>query len=165
MSVSLIVAMAKNRVIGLNNQMPWHLPADLKHFRQLTLHKPIVMGRKTYDSIGCVLPKRRNVVITRQNTLDNSQIDIYHSLTDALSALDNEPEVMVIGGQMIFAEAMPLAERLFITEIDLQVEGDTFFPAWNASQWELVNQIKHDKDSDNPYNYCFKTYKRINWPE
>lgn len=165
MPISLIVAMAKNRVIGLNNQMPWHLPADLKHFRQLTLHKPIVMGRKTYESIGCVLPKRRNVVITRQNTLNNNQIEIYHSLTDALGALNNEPEVMVIGGQMIFGEAMPLAETLFITEIDLQVEGDTFFPEWKASQWELVSQIKHDKDSDNPYNCCFKTYKRISSPE
>lgn len=165
MPISLIVALAKNRVIGLNNQMPWHLPADLKHFRQLTLHKPIVMGRKTYQSIGCVLPKRRNVVITRQNTLNNNQIEIYHSLADALSALNNEPEVMVIGGQMLFAEAMPLAETLFITEIDLQVEGDTFFPAWNALDWKLINQINHQKDADNPYDYCFKTYKRINSPE
>lgn len=165
MPISLIVALAKNRVIGLNNQMPWHLPADLKHFRQLTLHKPIVMGRKTYQSIGCVLPKRRNVVITRQNTLNNNQIEIYHSLADALSALNNESEVMVIGGQMLFAEAMPLAETLFITEIDLQVEGDTFFPAWNALDWKLINQINHQKDADNPYDYCFKTYKRINSPE
>lgn len=165
MPISLIVAMAKSRVIGLNNQMPWHLPADLKHFRQLTLHKPIIMGRKTYESIGCVLPKRRNVVITRQNTLNNNEIEIYHSLSDALSALRDEPEVMVIGGQMIFAEAMPLAETLLITEIDLQVEGDTFFPAWDASHWELANQTEHQKDADNPYDYCFKTYKRISLPE
>ncbi len=160
MSISLIAAMAKQRVIGANGQMPWHLPADLQHFKRLTLHKPIVMGRLTYESIGGVLPQRRNIVITRQKTLPSECIEIYSSLSQALSELSEEPEVMIIGGQMIFEQAMPLANRMYLTEIDLSVAGDTFFPVWQVDAWRQVSQVHHTKDEKNLYNYSFSDYIR-----
>lgn len=160
MNISLIAAMAKNRVIGLNQKMPWHLPADLQHFRRATLNKPVIMGRKTWESIGHPLPKRRNIVITRQTTLPNPQPEIYHTLADALKALATQDEVMIIGGQMLFETAIPIANRLYITEIDLCVTGDTFFPAWNTSEWELIDEVSHQKDEHNPYPYRFKHYLR-----
>lgn len=127
MLISLVAAMAANRVIGKDNQMPWHLPADLKHFKAVTLGKPVVMGRKTFESIGRVLPGRRNLVISRTPPADSRGAEWVNSLAQALELLQGHDEVMIIGGGEIYRQALPLAQRLYLTDIDLTTEGDAFF--------------------------------------
>ena len=119
MKISLVVAKSKNNVIGKNNQLPWHLPADLKHFKNLTMGKPIIMGRKTFDSIGKPLPGRRNIIISHQPNLFIDGCEVFHSIDDALSALKNETEVMIIGGANLYAQTIERASRLYLTEIDV----------------------------------------------
>jgi len=160
MIISLIVAMANNRVIGKDNKMPWHLPADLAHFKKITMGKPIIMGRKTYESIGRALPGRRNIVITRQN-ITLAGCDVFHSLDDALGAVADESEVMIIGGGYLYQRALALAERLYLTLIDLNVDGDTFFPAWNENEWKEIANEQHSSNEKNPYAYRFVTLEKI----
>lgn len=158
--ISLVVAMANKRVIGKDQQMPWHMPADLAHFKKVTLGHPIIMGRKTYESIGRPLPGRQNIVVTRQNiTIDGC--DIAHSLDEALSIVNNKEQIMIIGGGVLFLEALPIAQRLHLTLIDLDVEGDTFFPEWNPDEWQMISEEAHAADSKNPYDYRFITLERI----
>lgn len=152
--ISLVVAMAKHRVIGKDKQMPWHLPADLAHFKKITLGKPVIMGRKTFESIGKPLPGRRNIVITRQETKIDG-CEVFHSLEQALSAVAHEKEIMVIGGGSLYRQALPLAHRLYLTFIDLDVAGDTFFPEWNESEWQEMSTEKHFPDKKNPHAYRF----------
>ncbi len=128
MRIAMIAAMANNRVIGKDNQMPWHLPADLKHFKKVTLGKPVIMGRKTYQSIGKALPGRRNIVISRQSGALSTDADWVQSIELALALVQHEAEVMIIGGAEIYRQVLPLADTLYITDIDLTVEGDAFFP-------------------------------------
>ena len=128
--ISLIVAHDQQRVIGKDNQMPWHLPGDLQYFKEQTMGKPIIMGRKTFESIGRPLPGRRNIVISRNDQYDAEGIEVVPSLEAAIALVRAEPEMMIIGGQQIFTEALPLAEKLYITLIDATFEGDTFFPAY-----------------------------------
>ncbi|OGO94456.1 MAG: hypothetical protein A3F10_02955 [Coxiella sp. RIFCSPHIGHO2_12_FULL_42_15] len=161
MKISLIAAMAKRRVIGKNNQMPWHLPADLQHFKALTLHKPIVMGRNTYESIGRPLPKRRNILLSRQPGLQIPEVEVYPSLDQVLFALRREPEVMVVGGQFLFERTIALARTMYLTFIDLDVEGDTFFPTWDEADWQVDLQEEHAPDSENPYAYRFCKLTRL----
>jgi len=156
--IVLIAAMAKNRVIGFHNQMPWHLPADLKHFKQVTLNHPIVMGRKTFESIGRPLPNRRNIVISRQSNLKFEGVEIFNSLEAALAELHNEAEVMIIGGQTLFEQMMPVASKMYLTFIDLEIDGDTFFPEWDKQKWQQVSIEDHSSDSKNPYAYQFAEY-------
>lgn len=130
--ISLIVAHDKNHVIGLNNEMPWHLPGDLAYFKKTTMGKPIIMGRNTFESIGRPLPGRRNIVITRNTAYTAEGIEVVHSVEDALELVKDQEEIMVIGGQQIFTEVLPLADRLYITKIDFEFEGDTFFPAYDG---------------------------------
>ena len=158
--ISIIVAMDTNRVIGKDNQMPWHMPADLRHFKEMTMGKPIVMGRKTYDSIGRPLPGRRNVIITRQQDLKIEGVEIVHSLPEALKLLTAEPEIMIIGGGQVFNEALPLATRLYFTIIEHEFAGDTYFPAWEKSDWQLIEQEAHPADEKNPYPYQFAVFQR-----
>ncbi len=160
MIISLIAAMSKNNVIGLNNQMPWHLPADLKHFKALTLGKPVIMGRKTYDSIGKALPLRRNIVITRQANLQLNDADVMHSLDEALNTLSTETEIMIIGGGEIFKQAMPIATRMYLTYIEQHFDGDALFPKWNGDDWQLKAKESHPSDERNPYPYTFITLER-----
>ncbi|WP_107841550.1 dihydrofolate reductase [Metasolibacillus meyeri] len=136
--ISLIVAHDKNRVIGYDNQMPWHLPGDLKYFKEMTMGKPVIMGRKTYESIGKALPGRRNIVITRNVAYQADDIEAVASLEQALQLVQDEPEIMIIGGEQIFELALPLADRLYITEIDYTFEGDTYFPAYGG--WQLISK-------------------------
>lgn len=136
--ISLIVAHDAGRVIGKDNAMPWHLPGDLQYFKQQTMGKPVIMGRKTFESIGRPLPGRRNIVITRNEAYVVEGIEVVHSLQEALALAADAPEKMVIGGEQIFTEALPLAERLYITHINATFEGDTFFPAY--PQFQLVQQ-------------------------
>lgn len=159
--ISLIAAMAKHRVIGKDNQMPWHMPADLSHFRQVTTGKPVVMGRKTFDSIGRLLPGRRNIIVSRQTKPDGLAADWVHSLEDALALVADVEEVMVIGGGELYKQALPLADRLYITEIELEVAGDAFFPDYHAEySWKLIFEDIHTADQKNPYDYRFLTFQR-----
>jgi dihydrofolate reductase len=161
MHISIIVAMAHHRVIGLKNQMPWHLPADLKHFKTVTMGKPMIMGRKTFESIGRPLPGRLNIVITRNTDWHVDGVVIAHSLTDALAAAGTADEVMIIGGGHLYAEALPAATRLYLTQIDLDVrEADTWFPEYSPEQWHLVHEDLHQTDDKNPYSYRFQILER-----
>lgn len=135
--ISLIVAHDKNRVIGYNNAMPWHLPGDLQYFKATTMGKPVVMGRKTFESIGRPLPGRRNIVITRNASYQAEGIEKVGSLDEALSLVSDVPEIMIIGGEQIFTQSLPLADRLYITLIDETFEGDTFFPSYD--EWKKVS--------------------------
>ena len=148
--LSLIVAVAANGVIGRDNQLPWHLPEDLRHFKQMTLGKAMVMGRKTYQSIGRPLPGRRSIVVSRNPGWQAVGVETAGSLTAAL-ALAAPDEVMVIGGASLFAEALPLADRLFLTDLHRAYDGDVSFPAWDRDAWREV--WRRDSDGDPPVSY------------
>lgn len=156
--ISLLWAMDENRAIGRNNQLPWHLPEDLKYFKRVTMGKPIAMGRKTYDSIGRPLPGRENIVITRRLGVTIEGCTVIHDVNDLLQR--NDEELFVIGGAEIFKEILPFADRLYVTEIREEFEADTFFPEFNLSDWELIESIPGMKDEKNPYNYDFLVYQR-----
>lgn len=155
-AVSLIVAMAKNRVIGLNNSMPWHLPQDLKHFKKVTMGKPIIMGRKTWDSLGRPLPGRPNLVVTRQQDFAPEGAEVFGSIDAAIKAAREYAqkmgvnELMVIGGAQLYGAILPLVDRMYVTEIDLEVEGDTFFPSINASNWTEISSEPLTTLADSP---------------
>ncbi|MCT8124873.1 MAG: type 3 dihydrofolate reductase [Alishewanella aestuarii] len=161
MRISMIAAMAQQRVIGLNNQMPWHLPADLQHFKKVTLGKPVVMGRKTFESIGRPLPGRRNIVISRQTPAVDSPVEWVSSIEQALALLAEQPEVMIIGGAEIYRQCLPLAQRLYLTEIALETAGDAFFPDYHAEgNWQEIAREEHPQSAENPLGYRFITLER-----
>lgn len=140
--ISLIVAHDKNRVIGYENTMPWHLPGDLKYFKETTMAKPMIMGRKTFESIGRPLPGRRNIVITRNKDYQHEGIEVVSSLEEALKLADEAEEIMIIGGEQIFKLALPIADRLYVTLIDHEFQGDTYFPAY-GDEWTIVSESEH----------------------
>lgn len=159
--ISMIAAMAEGRVIGADNDMPWHLPADLKHFKAVTMGKPVVMGRRTYESIGRALPGRRNIVISRSGFVA-SDVEVVSSIEGAKEMLANEAEIMVIGGGNIYAQFLPEAQRLYLTHIDLSVSGDTCFPDYEAvANWKVHSSEKHMPDETNPYAYEFVALERL----
>ncbi len=153
--ISLIAAMANNRVIGKDNQMPWHLPADLGHFKSITLGKPVVMGRKTYESIGRPLPGRKNIVISHDKDYKLEGCETVSSLKDALALVSDAQEVMIIGGGYLYDLTLSIADRLYLTFIDLDVEGDTQFPDYKQLRLTEVHRESHLKDEKNPYDYQF----------
>ena len=158
MLISMIAAMANNRVIGANNTMPWHLPGDLGHFKRVTLGKPIIMGRKTYQSIGKALPGRLNIVISRDKTFTLEDATVVESCEQAITAADKAEEVMSIGGGTIYQHFLPLCHRLYLTQIDLNVTGDTYFPDYQATfQWQTLDKESCKSDEKNPYDYHFIT--------
>ncbi|WP_376694963.1 dihydrofolate reductase [Wenzhouxiangella sp. EGI_FJ10305] len=156
----MIAAMARNRVIGDEGDMPWHLPADLKHFKAVTMGCPIVMGRRTFESIGRPLPGRANIVISRSRPDVPQGIVLAGSLEEALKLADSE-RVMVIGGGQIYREALPRADRLELTLIDAVVTGDTVFPEWPTAEWRLSAMQSRPADDNNPYNLVFATFERV----
>ncbi|MEH7109445.1 dihydrofolate reductase [Bacillus sp. JJ1764] len=159
--ISYIVAMDENRVIGKENQLPWHLPEDLKFFKRVTMGHPIAMGRKTHESIGRILPGRENMVITRQAELECEGCTVFHSIEEFLTASKGrEDEIFVIGGAEIFKELFPYADRLYITKIHEKFDGDTFFPEFNWEEWKLISSEKGKTDEKNPYKYEFSIYDR-----
>lgn len=162
MKISMIAAMAKNRIIGKNKQMPWYLPADLKHFKALTLGKPVIMGRKTYESIGKALPGRKNIVISNNQKYTLSDAIVVNSSESALRAAGKDvSEVMIIGGGAIYQTFLPLAEQLFLTFIDLNTDGDTQFPDYDkVANWHVAESESHCMDEKNTYNYEFVTLVR-----
>lgn len=157
MRISMIAAMAHNRVIGKDNQMPWHLPADLKHFKAVTLGKPVIMGRKTYESIGKALPGRLNIVITRDSTYKLDDAVVVNSPEEALTAAGDCEEVMVIGGGNIYQTFLPRCDRLYLTFIDANIDGDTQFPDYlQQTTWHVIEQSDYPADVNNCYNLSFK---------
>jgi|TARA_B110000444_G_scaffold241939_1_gene258796 dihydrofolate reductase len=162
-SLSLIVAMAKNRVIGINNQLPWQLPEDLKYFKSVTMNKPIVMGRKTFESIGRPLPGRLNIVITRNTNWCFNGVKVASSLNKAkdlaISARDFKPEIMIIGGSEIYNSTIEHADRLYITRVEDSFEGDTFFPMFDEKDWNEIERKNSQQKTDIPY--FFQVLERI----
>ncbi|GAB4184116.1 MAG: type 3 dihydrofolate reductase [Wenzhouxiangellaceae bacterium] len=144
--------------------MPWHLPADLKHFKQVTMSKPIIMGRRTYESIGRPLPGRRNIVISRQWSKALDGIELVHSLDEAIQQCCDDEEVMIIGGGQIYAQALPLADTLWLTEVDCVPDGDTWFPEIDPRQWREVLRETHPADERNAYKLTFIQLAR-RWDE
>lgn len=163
MNISCVVAVANNNVIGKDNDIPWYLPADLKYFKKVTLNHHILMGRNCYESIGRPLPKRTNVIITRDPYFIASNCLIAHSIDEALEiAYDNgEEDVMIIGGGTIYKQTKDLWDTLYLTQVDLNVDGDIFFPEINLEEWKLVSEDAHEPDEKNEHPYIFKKYERI----
>lgn len=159
--VSLIAAMAHQRVIGDQGQMPWHLPADLAWFKRNTLGKPVIMGRKTWDSIGRALPGRRNLVVSRDPAFHPQGAERSASPEQALQAVATEPEVMVIGGAQIYRHFLPHAGRLYLTLIEADLAGDTFFPGYAHDQWHELERTSYPADAKNPYPYSFLILERV----
>ncbi len=160
MLVSIIAAMDRNRLIGNRNQLPWHLPADLAHFKQVTMGKPIVMGRKTYESIGRALPGRTNIVLTRSPDFNAEGVLTAHTLEQALDYVSSEDEVMIIGGSAIYELTLSRADRLYLTYVENSFEGDAWFPDFDLEQWKIIGSEEHSADEKNSSDYRFVTYAR-----
>ncbi|WP_392545155.1 dihydrofolate reductase [Oryzobacter telluris] len=143
-TISLIAAVARNGVIGLDGGMPWHLPEELAHFKATTMGHTLVMGRRTFDSIGRALPGRRTVVVTRDASWHHPGVETAHSFPEAIALSGPADEVFVAGGAQVYAEALPFAHRLVLTEVDAEPEGDTWFPRWDRSQWHETSREAHD---------------------
>jgi dihydrofolate reductase len=158
--LSAIAAMDKNRVIGRNNQLPWHLPADLAHFKAITTGHPILMGRKTHESIGRPLPNRHNIVLTRNLGYEAAGVTVVHSLDEAMAACPSDDEIFIIGGADLYHLALPRVQRLYLTLIDHAFTGDTYFPDWVPSEWQEVSRETHQPDEKNAYGYTFVTLNR-----
>ena len=160
--ISLIVAMGKNREIGKENQLLWHLPKDLKHFKDLTSGHPIIMGRKTYESIGKPLPNRTNIVISRKNDWFEEGILIVGSIKEAVKfAKKIDEEVFIIGGGNIYEQTVDLADKLEVTLVDAVLDADTFFPKIDEKVWQKTEEECHQKDEKNEFDFCFQTFERI----
>lgn len=161
--ITLIAAMARNRAIGIEGEMPWHLPGELGHFKKATMGKPIVMGRKTWESIGRALPGRQNIVVTRNSSYHAPGCDLACSLQEAVRIADGE-EIMIIGGGQLYLQALDSADRMILTEVDCMPEGDTWFPEWDADQWEQAGVRHEQADENNPYAYRVVEWVRKTGP-
>jgi len=159
--ISMIVAMADNRAIGKDNQLLWHLPDDFKHFKSVTMAKPVLMGRKTYQSIGKPLPGRRNIVITKDLTFAADGVTVVNSIEAALSAVEQVDEVMVIGGASFYQQMLPLAEKLYVTQVHHSFDADTFFPKIDSERWRVVETVEHAADEKHAYCFTFMTYQKF----
>jgi dihydrofolate reductase len=164
--LSLMVAKASNRVIGRNNKLPWYLPNDLKYFKQVTFGKPVIMGRKTWDSLGKPLPGRTNIVITRQSDFQAEGAKVVATLEEAVTMAENvafiegQDEAVVMGGAEIYALALPKADRLYLTEVHAEVDGDTWFPEYDTAEWKEIGREDFPAEGPNPYDYSFVVYER-----
>ena len=162
MTISCIVAMANNRVIGKDNDIPWYLPADLQYFKKTTLGHTVIMGRNCFVSIGKPLPKRTNIIITRDPYFISTVCLTAHSISEALHLAHDqgESEVFIIGGGQIYEQTQELWDKLYITQVDLEVEGDVFFPEIDLTGWNQISSIANTKDEKNEYDYTFNVYER-----
>ena len=165
--ISHLVAMAKNRVIGVNNDLPWNLPDDLNHFKKYTLNRPIVMGRKTFESIGKPLPQRTNIVISR-SLLEIDGVNVFSEVEDGIAFANQyneknqlEDEVIIIGGAQIFNETLPIMNRLVLTQVDCEIAGDVFYPEINMNNFIRKNISKHFKDEKNQFDFSIDLYEKI----
>ena len=164
--LSMMVAKASNNVIGRDNKLPWYLPNDLKYFKQVTFGKPVIMGRKTWESLKGPLPGRTNIVITRQPDYVADGAKVVATLDDAVAMAENvafiegQEEAVIMGGAEIYSLALPQADRLYLTEVHANVEGDTFFPEYDASEWQQIAREDFAAEGPNPYDYSFVVYER-----
>jgi dihydrofolate reductase len=160
MSISIIVAMAKNRTIGIDNTLPWRCPEDLKHFKALTMGHHMIMGRKTFESIGRPLPGRTTLVVTRDSTLKIDGCQIAHSLPEAIEACANDSQTFIVGGADIYTQAIDSVDTLYITEIQQDVTGDAWFPEFDAGKWQEVSREVRLQETPQALEYHFVTYRR-----
>lgn len=160
--LSIIVAKAKNNTIGKDNKLLWNIPDDLKRFKELTTNHNIIMGRKTFESIGRILPNRKHIVFSQNPDfkVNNENVEIVHSMLQIKQYIEDENENFVIGGAMIYNLLMPYVTKMYVTEIDKDFEGDTFFPRINSDIWEEVSREEGPEDSKNNFKYEYVTYKR-----
>jgi len=166
MNISIIVAVAKNGVIGKNNDMPWHFPDDMKYFMQTTKNHHVILGRKNYDSLPLKfkpLPNRTNIIVTRQENFIVPNCIIVHHIEDgvALAHKNGEQELFVIGGAEIYKLALPFTDTLYITEIDAEIDGDTYFPSWNKNEWKEISRQHHPIDEKHQFAFDFVVYQKI----
>ncbi|MFZ3588725.1 dihydrofolate reductase [Bacillus sp. DJP31] len=160
--ISFVVAMDENRVIGKDNALPWHLPADLAYFKQVTMGKPILMGRKTHESIGRALPGRENIILTRNTNYQSATCTVIHDLGDVQRlSQESEQELCVIGGAELFRELLSTAAKLYMTQIHHEFEGDTYFPEVDWKEWTVIDRKQGVKDEKNPYDYEYVIYERM----
>jgi dihydrofolate reductase len=163
MKLSLLLAVSENNVIGRDNKLPWHLPDDLKYFKNLTWGMPILMGRKTFDSIGKALPGRKSIVVTRNTGWQHEGVEVVYSIRDAFSKAENfgAKEIFVIGGAEIFTAALPAANKIYLTRIHQEFEGDVFFTPINHHEWRLVSSRFCTADEKNAYDHTYQVWERI----
>ena len=159
-SLAIIVAMAKNRTIGINNTLPWRIPADLQHFKKLTMGHHMIMGRKTFESIGKPLPGRITVVVSRDRNLKIEGCTVAYSLPEAIAACTSDPHIFVVGGADIYTQALGLADTLYITEVQQDIDGDAWFPEFGRSEWLEVSREAHHQETPQPLEYHFVEYRR-----
>lgn len=160
MPVSIIVAVSENNAIGKNNQLLWRLPADLKHFKNITSGNTVIMGRKTFDSISKPLPNRRNIVISRQQNLKIKGVELANSLEQALSLCKSDCSIYIIGGAQIYLKALPFADKIYLTKVHQTFEADAYFPDIDERRWLETEKEYHQADRENAYNYTFSTLIR-----
>jgi dihydrofolate reductase len=159
--ISLIAAVARNGVIGRDGKIPWRLPGDLPRFKRITLGHPVIMGRKTWLSLGKPLPGRRNIVISRTPELELEGAEVFASLAEAIESCASATEVFVIGGTEVYREVLPLAQRLLLTEIDADIEGDASFPPFDRGEWRETRREHHPASADNPLSFSYVDYERV----
>lgn len=159
MIISLIAAMDKNRLIGKENGLPWHLPADFKHFKEVTMGKPIIMGRKTFESIGKPLPGRKNIVISRKG-FSADGITVVDSIEKALKAVESTDEVMVIGGASFYEQMIDRADRMYLTLVEAEFVGDAWFPDFDSKDWDVISESVYKSDEKNNYDFTIRVYQR-----
>lgn len=159
--ISIIVAMDRKGLIGKGNALPWHLPADLKHFKRITMGKPIIMGRKTHESIGKALPGRTNIVVSGDPNYRAQDCIVANSLDAAIAAAGPVDEVIVIGGAALYQLALDRTDRIYSTTIHAELSGDTWFPPLQKSDWVVIERSEHNADEKNPYGYTFETLERV----
>lgn len=159
---SIIVALAKNNVIGADNKLIWHLPADLKHFKNTTMGHTLIMGRKTYVSIGRPLPGRRTIVVSKNPNFTGEGFEVAKSLEEAFEVAGDSSKIFIVGGAQIYKQSinLPDVNTLYVTEVDASFEGDSYFPKIDKRKWKLIDRTSHKADEKNPYNYSFVTYQR-----
>lgn len=161
MPITLIAAMARNRAIGQDNKLLWRLPSEMAHFRRSTTGKTVLMGRKTFESLGRPLPNRLNVILTRDRSFAPEGCESVHSVDEALRKYSSEEEeLMVIGGAEIYSQFLPYADKLLLTEVEAEIAGDAFFPEVPESEWSIVGSEPHIADEKHGYNFCIRTYRR-----
>ncbi|MGN0003120.1 MAG: dihydrofolate reductase [Sphingobacterium composti] len=158
--ITLIVAAAENNAIGKNNQMLWHLPNDFKYFKKNTLEHSVVMGRKTFESIGKPLPERRNIILTRDMNYSHEEVDVANSVQDVLNYCRDEREIFIIGGAEIYKQTLPLADKILLTRVHTTIDGDAYFPELLDHEWKLISAEKHEKDEKHAFDYKFEVYER-----
>lgn len=159
--VNIVVAAGINNAIGKDNKLLWHLPDDLKFFKQVTMGHPIVMGRATFESVGRPLPGRRNIILSRDNSLNIPGCEVLHAAEEVFKLLENEKEIMIVGGDEIYRLFLPFTQRIFLTRVFCSPDADRFFPELSSEEWKQTESNHHEKDEKHPYAFTFETWERI----